>query len=280
MRKLYCSIREIVENGGLEKAGLVPQSVEEILEHIHRPGGFWHVVQRDKLTGDIQVEQLLENNWTDNGVSQIYDAVLRASAPTQFTPANIMVISATLGSTTLTSSISSGGTVTSITVAAPTGANIPSGTALIIDPGGHNFAVTLTQTINGAGTFTVSSVTGPGTTINSGSAVRYAYSAVPTADPSSIGSPVSYTSAMASGQFTKTLTTGYGNRQIVVTNNSAYLFNTTGSPAATAGSYTTAYMTNTNPVSANNQTVLIVVFDTILVINSTTIGQVTITEKL
>lgn len=280
MRKLYCSIKEIVENGGLEKAGLVPQSVEEILEHIHRPGGFWHVVQRDKLTGEIQVEQLLENSWTDNGVSQIYDAVLRASAPTQFTPANIMVISATIGATALTANIPSGGTVTSITVAAPTGANIPSGTALIIDPGGHNFAVTLTQTINGAGTFTVSSVTGPGTQINSGSSVRYAYSAVPTADPSSIASPVSYTSAMASGQFTKTLTTGYGNRQIQVTNNSAYLFNTTGSPAASSGSYTEGWMSNSGSISASNQTVIRCVFDTILVIDSTHIGQVTIIERL
>ena len=85
---------------------------------------------------------------------------------------------------------------------------------------------------------------------------------------------------MASGQFTKTITTGYGNRQIVVTNNSAYLFNTTGSPAATSGSYTEGWMTNTNPVSATNQTVVRVVFDTILVIDSTHIGQVTITEKL
>ena len=274
MRKLYCSIPEY------QQGGLIPSNFDDFISHIKRPGGFWQVLQRDKLTGDIQVEQWLENNWTDNGVSQMYDAVLRASAPTQFTPANIMIISATLGATTLSANISSGGTVTSIQVNAPTGANIPSGTALIIDPGGHNFAVTLTQTINGAGTFTVSSVTGPGTTINSGSSVRYAYSAVPTADPSSIGSPVSYTSAMASGQFTKTITTGYGNRQIVVTNNSAYLFNTTGSPAATAGSYTEAWLSNTNPISATNQTVVRVVFDTILVINSTTIGQVTITEKL
>lgn len=277
-RKLITNIREI--QAARAEGGLVPQSFEEMLEHIKRPGGFWQVLQRDKLTGDIQIEQWLENNWTDNGISQMYDAVLRATAPTQFTPANIMVISATIGATTLTSSIASGGTVTSITVAAPTGANIPNGTALIIDPGNHNFAVTLTQAITGAGTFTVSSVTGPGTTIASGSAVRFAYTAVPTADPSSIASPVSYTSAMSSGQFTKTITTGYGNRQIVITNNSAYLFSTTGSPAATAGSYTEAWMTNTNPVSTTSQTVLRVVFDAILVINSTTTGQVNITEKL
>lgn len=279
-RKFFCSIKEIVENGGLEKAGLVPQSVEEILSHIHRPGGFWHVIQRHKYTGEIEVEQLIENNWTDNGVSVMFDSVLHASSPSAFTPANIMVISQTLGHTTTTANISSGGTVTSITVAAPTGPNIPSGTTLVIDPGGQNFVVTLTASITGAGTFAVSSTAGPGSTINSGANVRYAYSAVPTADPSSIASPVSYTAAMTSGQFTKTLTTGYGNRQIVVTNNSTYLYNTSGSPAATAGSYTTAYMGNTSPISANNQTVLIVVFDAVLVVDSTHVGEVTVTEKL
>lgn len=276
-RKLSISIPEIVQAGGL-----VPGSFDEAMEHIRKPGGYWRIVQRDKLTGDIQHEQWCCNNWTDNGVSQMYDAVLRASAPTQFTPANIMVISASIGATTLTSSIASGGTVTSITVAAPTGPTIPSGTALLIDPGSglHNFAVTLTAAITGAGTFAVSSVTGPGTTIASGSSVRFAYTAVPTADPSSIASPVSYTSALPSGQYTKTITTGYGNRQIVITNNSAYLFSTTGSPAATAGSYTEAWMSNTNPISTTSQTVLRVVFDNILVINSTTVGQVSITEKL
>lgn len=277
-RNLFCSIREYQE--AKREGGLVPLDFHEFLGHLKRPGGFWRVIQRDKLSGDIEVEQWLENNWTDNGISQMYDAVLRASAPTQFTPANIMVISATLGFTTLTANIAAGGTVTSITVAAPTGGNIPSGTNIIVDPGGHNYALTLTQTINGAGTFTVTSATGPGTQINSGASVRYAYTAVPTADPSSIASPVSYTAAMASGQFTKTITTGYGNRQIVVTNNSAYLFSTTGSPAATAGSYTEGWMSNTNPIAATNQTVLRVVFDTLLVINSTTVGEVTITEKL
>jgi len=277
-RKLITHIPELVK--ARAEGGLIPGSFDEAISHIHRPGGFWQVLQRDKLTGRVEIEQWLENNWTDNGISQIYDAVLRATAPTQFTPANIMAISATLGATTLTASISAGGTVTSFTVAAPTGATIPSGTALIINPGANQLAVTTTSAISGAGSVSCSSVTGPGSTIASGSAVRYAYTAVPTADLSSLGSPASYTSAMTSGQFTKTITTGYGNRQIAITNNSAYLFSTTGSPAATAGSYTEAWMTNTNPVSATTQTVVRVVFDAILVINSTTTGQVNITEKL
>ncbi len=272
-RKLYNSIKE-ARNGGI-----MPNDFMEFLEHIHRPGGFWQVLQRDKLTGEVLVEQWLENNWTDNGVSQMFDAVLRASAPS-FTPANIMVISQTLGFTTLAANIPSGGTVTSIQVGALTGPTIPSGTKLLIDPAGQRFNVTLSAAITGAGTYAVVSTPGPASIINSGLAVRYDYTAVPTADPSSIASPVSYTSAMSSGQFTKTLTTGYGNRQIVVTNNSAYLFSTTGSPAATAASYSEAWMSNTNPISATNQTVLRVVFDALLVISSTTVGQVNLTEKL
>jgi hypothetical protein len=85
---------------------------------------------------------------------------------------------------------------------------------------------------------------------------------------------------MPAGQFTYTGTSGYGNRTYAITNNSAYLFSTTGSPAATAGSYTEAWLANTNPISANTQTVLRVAFDNILVINSTTNGRVDITEKL
>ncbi len=274
MRKLYNSIQEA------SKGGLQPQNFEEFISHIHRSGGFWHIVQRDKLTGEIQVEQFLENAWTDNAVSQMYDAVLRASAPTQFTPANIMVISQTLGFTTLAANIAAGGTVTSIQVGALTGPTIPSGTKLMIDPAGQAFNVTLTQSITGSGTFTVTSTPGPISQINSGAAVRYDYTAVPTADPSSISAPVSYTNALSSGQFTKTITTGYGNRQIQVNNSSAFIFSTTGSPAATAASYTTAYMANTNPISANNQTVLVCVFDALAVVNSTTTIQINLSEKL
>jgi len=274
MRKLYNSIQEA------SKGGLQPQNFEDFLSHIHRPGGFWQVLTRDKLTGEILVEQWFEHNWPDNGVSQMYDPVLRASATTQFPPANIMVISQTLGFTTLAANIAAGGTVTSIQVGALTGPTIPSGTKLMIDPTGQAFNVTLTQSITGAGTFTVTSTPGPVSQINSGAAVRYDYTAVPTADPSAISAPVSYTSALSSGQFTKTITTGYGNRQIQVNNSSAFIFSTTGSPAATAASYTEAWMSNTNPISANNQTVLRCALDALAVVNSTTTIQINISEKL
>lgn len=277
-RQLSISIREYVEQGG--RAGLVPNNFLEFLSHIHRAGGFWQVIQRDKYTGRVVKEQWLDNAWTDNGVAVMLRAALGASLPPAFTPASILVISATLGATTLTANIPSGGTVSNITVAAPTGGTIPSGTNLIINPGANQLAVTLTQAINGAGTFTVTSVPGPTSQITSGSSVRYAYSAVPTADPTSLAAPASYTSFMPAGQFTYTGTTGYGNRQMAVTNNSSYLFSTTGSPAAVAGSYTEAWMANSSPISTNNQTVLRVALDTILTIDSTHNGEINLVEKL
>lgn len=276
-RELYCSIPEYRRLPAHKR----PKTFEGLMELIKRPGGFWQVQQINKLTGAVEVAQWLENNWTDNGVSVMMKSAIGASSP-GFTPASIMVISATLGMTTTTASIPSGSAPTSITVAAPTGGTIPSGTVIVIDPGaGHqNITATLSAAISGAGTVSITGAGTPSSTIASGASVRYAYSAVPTADPASIASPVSYTSAMPAGQFTYTGTTGYGNRQYVITNNTAYLFSTSGSPAAVAGSYTEAWMSNTNPISANTQTVLRVAFDNILVINSTTNGQITITEKL
>jgi hypothetical protein len=279
-RKLSVSIPEF-KNGGL-----MPGTFEEFLEHIHRPGGFWQVLERDKLTGRVLAEQWLENTYTDNGVSVMYHALANAASFTQAQPANIIAIDASLGWTTLTSSIASGGTVTSITVGALIGPTIPSGTTLWINPGVNNtltsstLVVVTTQAITGAGTFTVTSVAGPAATIASGSSVRYAYSAVPTLDPGSLSAPVSYTAALPSGQFTYAMTTGYGNRSLAVTNNSAYLFSTTGSPAASAGNYTCAWLCNANPVAATSNTFVRVAFDNSLTINSTTAGQINITEKL
>lgn len=273
-RELTVSIPEY------HRGGLMPQNFDDFIAGLDRPGGFWQVRSIDKLTGRVLREQWLQNNYTDNGVSVMFKALAGASTPST-TPASIIAIDASLGYTTLTSSIASGGTVTSITVAAPTGPTIPSGTTLLINPGTSNtLTVTLSAAITGAGTVAVTSTPGPTSTIASGASVRYAYTAVPTADPGSLSAPVSYTSAMPAGQFTYTLTTGYGNRTLAVTNNSAYLFSTTGTPAATAGTYTCAWLVNTNPVATTAQTFLRCAFDNALVINSTTNGQINITEKL
>lgn len=278
MRNFTNSIREA------QQGGLQPSTFAEFLSHIRRPGGYWQVIARDKLTGEIIAEQWLENAYTDNGVATMWGAICGSASSFSSTPGNILAIDASLGWTTLTANIAAGGTVTSIQVAAPTGPNIPSGTLLVINPGTANtLSVTLTQAITGAGTVTVASVPGPTSLIASGASVRYGYTAVPTADPSSLSSPASYTSAMPSGQFSNQTSggfSGYGKRQLTATNSGAYLFSTSGSPAASAGSYTCAWLCNHSPISANNQTFIRVAFDTALTISSTLIGQVNLTEIL
>lgn len=252
-----------------------PQNFEDLCARISRRGGFWQVKQIDKLTGEVQTEQWLENNYSDNGANVMLKQIINSSAPSAFTPANIIAVDQSLGFCTLTTAISSGGTVTSITVSALTGPTIPSGTKLLVGAGGPTtLSVTLTAAITGAGTFSVTSTPGPGSSIPVGASVRYDYSAVPTADLSSLSAPVSYTAALPSGQFT------FVNRQVTVTNSGIYVFSTTGSPVATAANYTSAWLTNTNPVSATNQTVLHVSLDTPAIVSSSSNAQVTIVEKL
>jgi hypothetical protein len=268
-RKLFVNIPEYWGYG------MKPQNFEDLTARISRPGGFWQVKQFDKLTGEVQVEQWLCNNFSDNGAAAMLKAIINASAPTVFTPANIIAVDQSVGFTTLATAIASGGTVTSITVNSLTGPVIPNGTKILVGAGGPTtILLTLTQTITGAGTFTVSSVTGPGSSIPIGSSVRFDYSAVSTADLSSLSAPVSYTAAMPAGQFT------FASRQVTVTNSGIYVFSTTGLPVAVAANYTAAWLTNTNPVGATNQTVVHCVFDTPAVVNSTSNTQVTIVEKL
>lgn len=276
MRKLNVSIPEY-HNGGL-----IPQNFDDFIAGIQRPGGFWRVATLDKTTGDVLAEQWLENSYTDNGCNAMFHAIANSASYSNSTPGNIIAIDQSCQGTTLSAGISSGGTVTSISVNGAT-ATIPSGTKLVINPGtGNSLTVTTTQSITtSGGTCTVNSVTGPASAISSGAYVRLDYTAVVTADPGSLSAPVSYTSALPSGQFTYTMTTGYGNRTLSLTNNSAYLFSTTGSPAATANSfYTSAWLCSANPVATTSQTYIHVCFDNFLVINSTTVGLVTITEKL
>jgi hypothetical protein len=261
-----------------------PQSVNELLEEIRRPIGLWSIKAISKKTGKILQEQFCENNYTDNGVTAMFKALAGPSSITA-SPANIIAIDASLGWTTINGSIASGGTLTSINVNALTGPTIPSGTQLVINPGGGNASLTITTSANitGAGTFSIVSTSGPASLIPSGSSVRYAYSVVPTADPSSLSSPVSYTAPMATSQFTYPILpsqTGYGNRIIHITNNSAYLFSTTGNPPTTVGNYTCAWLCNANPVASNTATFVRVAFDTQLIISSSVNGQIDIYERL
>jgi hypothetical protein len=275
-QKRYVSIPDYYATQEEERA----QDFDALLRSLRRPGGFWRIAEIDASSGDLLREQWLHNAYTDNGVSVMFHALTGATTPST-TPANIIAMDASLGIATLGANIGAGGTVTSITVSALAGPTIPNGTKILVNPGTANtLLLTLTQAITGAGTFTVSSATGPASTIASGSYIRYDYSNVPTADPGTLTAPVSYTSVLPSGQYTYTLTTGVGSRQVQVTNNGAYLFSTTGSPAATAGTYTCGWLVNANPVSTTAQTFVRVPFDFPMGISSTSNGLVTIVEKL
>jgi hypothetical protein len=242
--------------------------------------------------------QVCENNITDNGALAMFKNTMNASAG-GIAVANIIAVSQSIGHTTLSASIASGGTVTSISVGSLTGPTIPSGTTLCINPGPNQFLVSTTQAISGAGTITVASRSGPASTIASGSHVRYAtstdiasagssysVSSTLTTDVSSLSAPVSYTAALPSGQFTIS-GSGNGNRQLVVTNSGNYLFSTSSNSnpsTATVADYTDAWLVNANPVAAPvsgiYNTFVHVPLDTLGSVTANTTLQITITEKL
>jgi len=268
-----------------------PKTLNELMECVRRPGGFWAIRSLDSTTGKPLALQICENCLTDNGAISMFKNTLNFSAG-GIAVANILVISQLMGYCALTTQIASGGTVTSITVGALTGPTIPNGTTIRIGAGGAtSLNATLTQAITGPGTFTVSSVPGPASAIIVGSNVRAAnaadvlgtaFSSMPTTDVSSIANPVSYTAPLPTGNFVIS-GTGVGNRQMVVNNSGNYLFSTTSNSngsTATVASYTDAWIVNTNPVSATSQTFVHVGFDAPVSVNSSTNQQIQITEKL
>src|SRR5438105_3583433 len=109
MRKLYVTIPEY------HQYAMKPQNFDDLMARIEKPGGYWRIVQFDKLTGEISAEQWLSNNYTDNGANTMLKAIINASAPsTTFTPANIIAIDQSLGVTTLSTAIAASTSVTSI----------------------------------------------------------------------------------------------------------------------------------------------------------------------
>lgn len=285
--KLLSSIPEYLALPESER----PKTYEELLDIIHRPAGIWQFVQRNAHTGEIVQEFWQENTLTDNGCLSMFKNTLNYTAG-GIGVANILAIDASLGIATV-GAISSGGTVTSITITALTGPTIPSGTTLLINPGGttNKLLVSTTQSITGAGTCTVASTPGPGSSIAAGSFARYAndidvvgtaLSSMPTTDVSSLTAPVSYTAALPSSQFTIT-GTGKGNRKVTVVTATNYTFQTTANSntsTATVGTYTSFWLVNTSPVTATTQTFVHGVLDAPLSISSSLTIDVSCTEKL
>lgn len=274
-RKLFVSIPEYWEIEPRKR----PRTFQGLMKRIHRKGGFWQVENRFD-NGDL-IEQWCENAITDNGALSLFKNTMNASSA-GIAVANIIAIDQSLGFATVgVGGIPSGGTVTSVPIGSLTGPTIPSGTTLVINPGQSNTLtiVTTSAITSSSSTVSCNSVTGPGSAIPAGTGIRYAYSSVPTTDASSLSAPASYTSALPSGQFTIN-GSGVGNRQMQVTTNSAYTFSPTGSPAATSGSYTSAWLVNANPVSSTSNTFIHVALDALIIIGTNSTGNVTIIEKL
>lgn len=259
-----------------------PTTFEGLLKRLHpaRMSGIWCVQQTNNLTGDTEYLMVGGNAITDNGGIGALKNIFNASAG-GIPVANIIAIDASLGIATV-GAISSGGTVTSITVTALTGPTIPSGTTLLINPGGttNKLLVSTTQSITGAQTCTVTSTPGPVASIAASSFARYAtasdvlgtaLSSMPTTDVSSL-SGASYTAALPSGQFTFNATTGSGNRNVVISTVSAYIFTTVSnsnpSPAS-AGTYTAMWLLKASPVASTADTYAHLPLDAPLVISST-----------
>src|SRR5579875_1874329 len=149
-RKLLVSIPEYWQHRG---NGIVapPQNFDDMIERLDRKGGFWCVKTIDKYTGEVLVENWLENLMTDNGALAALKGLAGAAAPATV-GANNIAIDQSWGYTTLSAQIASGGTVTSFSVNAPTGPTIPSGTWLTIGAGtGTTLTVQITAAISAAG---------------------------------------------------------------------------------------------------------------------------------
>lgn len=261
-----------------------PTTFEGLLKRLHpsKMSGIWCVQQTNNESGEVEYLMVGSNAITDNGAIGALKNIFNASAG-GIAVANIIAIDASLGIATV-GAISSGGTVTSITVTALTGPTIPSGTTLLINPGAgagtNKLLVSTTQAITGAQTCTVVSTPGPGSSIAAGSFARYALaqdvvgtalSSMPTTDASSL-SGASYTAALPSGQFTFNSTTGSGNRNVVISTVSAYIFttlsNSNPSPAS-AGTYTAMWLVKASPVASTADTYAHLPLDAPLVISST-----------
>lgn len=236
-----------------------------------KPVGLWRVCTIDKFTGEILIEQWLENVLTDNGALASWKNLVGVSSVTAF---NFLLIGTGAGVTTLTTALSNGQTgITSLAVAALPAA-IPSGTTLLIGAGtGQTQSVTTSATAAvgatsiSVGSFTANAAYAIGTNV--------APQASTSDNPSSLSGTISNSGALTTGQVTFS-GAGAGNRQMQI----QYTFSTMGSPAATAANYTEAWLAQAASVSGANQTALHVIFNAPMAVNSSSTGPVTIVEKL
>jgi hypothetical protein len=239
-----------------------PRNFEDYAAMLPGGCGAWRIQQCNK-DGIVVVEQWIKNKLLNAALKAIF-------AATAGNPFKYIAITNGAGVTALTTALTNGQSgITSLAVNALP-ATIASGTTLIIGAGtGQTQSVTTSAQANsGATSISVNSFTA-----NAAYAIGSNVAPQPTANdnPSSLpGSLASYSAALSGGAFT------YSNNMAAT-----YTFDRAGSPAASDGTYTEAYMVNTSPVAATYQVGIHITFNAPVSINSGAATlPVTITETI
>lgn len=249
-----------------------PQTLREvcdILLPLQGIRGIWEMITSDARTGEILERSIFKNSITDNGAQYAIGNLFAASGGAN-NPMNVMCISTDAGSTTLTSALTNGVGVTSLSVAALPAA-IPASTVLKIDYSTGSEETCTSQagsTAQGAtsipltGTFTPAFSHAIGKTVVPVAAV--------TDNPSSSPTGAQYLS-LVSGDYSSITGSGVGNRTRTITKKFP-------GASTTAATYTQARLANANPIVSGSVGAACIVPQA--VINSTTDQTFVIVIKL
>jgi len=229
--------------------------------------GLWELKSFDARTGTVLQRIWAKNIITDNGATSALKNLWNNAGST-VSVMNQIAVSASSGSTTLTTALTNGQTgVTSLAVQAIPAA-IASGTVVTI---GYGTGQTQNVTLSGSASLGATSLSVTSFTANAAYAIGSNVVPVPlvTDNPSSV-TGAQYSGALSSGAFSFS-GTGAGNRQVQI----QYTF-TAGS--FTTGNYTDLYTTNANPIASNSTASHLITVPTPL--NNVTSLTATIIEKV
>lgn len=260
----------IVSIPDYHKSSVKPRGFTEFCEMYdasNGPLGLWELVISDRITGAISKRIWAKNIVTDNGATAMLKNTWN-NAGSAISIFNQIAVSATSGSTTLTTALTNGQTgITSLAVASLPAA-IASGTSLTVGYGTGQTQTVVTSALASAGATSITV-----TSYTSNAAYAIGTNVVPVATTSDNPSSVTgaqYSGALAAGAFTFS-GTGNQNRQVVI----SYTFN---GGSFTAGSYTDAWTTNANPIVTGSTASHLIT--TAMALNNTTNLTVNITEKV
>lgn len=252
----------LVSDSAYWKHPIRPLQFDDWVTMLPSGSGAWQIRQCDK-DGSVILEQWIRN--------KMLNAVLKNSfAASPGNPFKYIALANGAGVTALTSALSNGQTYISLAVGALPAA-IASGTSIII---GAGTGQTQTVATSGSASVGATSISVNSFVANATYAIGSNVSPQPTANdnPSSLpGTLSSYSAALGSGSFSYTNNVAIG----------PYTFDISGSPAASNGTYTEAWVTNTSPVAAIYQTGIHNIFNAPMSINSgAPTLEVTITETI